>query len=233
MKNIYIYCGLILILLINIFFTNKRLLTESVNNDLVFMHIPKTGGTTIEDIGKKNNYNFGKFDERLRKLSTQTCNFWHEPPDKLKTNIYKNNPSFTIVRNPYDRIISEYNYQCKIANRQPNAQELNKFIQINLHNNMESTKYDCHLLPQSRYIKIYSNGTSDIDHILKLENLKQDFDKLAVQYGLNFSINNKHNSTDNIKNRVTKEDLTSESIQLINIAYNDDFNNFGYVKQVY
>ena len=87
------------------------------SENLVFLHIPKNAGTTIEDIGKENGYNWGRFDKKnLKNIPfNQNCSYWHAPPKNLSKDYYNINPSFTVVRNPYDRIVSEYNYIHKLS----------------------------------------------------------------------------------------------------------------------
>ena len=49
---------------------------------LKFIHITKTGGTTIEEIGKENNINWGRFHKEYKN--------WHEPLNEKKNLIEKN-----------------------------------------------------------------------------------------------------------------------------------------------
>ena len=67
--------------------------------ELKFIHITKTGGTTIEEIGKENNINWGRFHKEYK--------IWHQPLIEINNFKIQKYDWFMIVRNPYDRIISE------------------------------------------------------------------------------------------------------------------------------
>lgn len=73
------------------------------NNKYVFLHIPRTGGTLIENkLREKYSQDYYGIDKMG--LSKQ-----HYMLDKLISNKDKNNIFvFTFVRNPFDRILSSY-----------------------------------------------------------------------------------------------------------------------------
>ena len=81
-----------------------------------------------------------------------------------------------------------------------------------------------HYLEQSRYIDSNYNI-----HILKLENMKEDFQNLMKAYSLNISFE-KH-SNKNIHKKYTVNSLSNEVINLINDVYHEDFKLFGYKKK--
>ena len=123
----------------NMHISNKKI----KNTNLTFIHIPKTGGTSIEDIGNKYNYSWGRYNEKFNNILTGNvyrgvpivhCSPWHIPPyltynfnftsivgqsinddDDDNDSLYANKETFCIVRNPYTRVISEWNYlkQCQ------------------------------------------------------------------------------------------------------------------------
>ena len=83
----------------------------------VFIHIPKTGGTAVENIMRAEyDVKVGRFAfkppendkagawEGQYKTKGVPCARWHKPP---KTFVPE---SFTLVRNPYARVISEFCY---------------------------------------------------------------------------------------------------------------------------
>ena len=67
---------------------------------LKFIHITKCAGTSIEDIGKKNDICWGRYHKEY--------NWWHEPFINLKKSLKKKYDWFVVVRNPYTRILSEF-----------------------------------------------------------------------------------------------------------------------------
>ena len=68
--------------------------------ELKFIHITKCAGTTIENIGKKNNILWGRFHKEYG---------WHHEifPNKIPKLKLKYD-WFVVVRNPYERLISEF-----------------------------------------------------------------------------------------------------------------------------
>ena len=75
--------------------------------ELKFIHITKCAGTTIENMGKKNNILWGRFHKEYG------CNYilgppWHEIFKNQNTNLKLKYDWFVVVRNPYERLISEF-----------------------------------------------------------------------------------------------------------------------------
>lgn len=110
-------------------------LTDGVHpkeEKLELVHIPKTGGSAIEYAGSLANVTWGLCHWKARPLAGPGCQkpdwlhynasqnlrdhdvedsweIWHTPPTWLKANSpYRNKTLFTVVRNPYERFISEY-----------------------------------------------------------------------------------------------------------------------------
>lgn len=93
------------------------------HDKLEFVHIPKTAGTSIEEMGAKAGIAWGacKFfhcnlppnTTRPNKAKWECYNKdivpWHCPPMMFKAgiNMYENSTTFAVVRNPYSRITSE------------------------------------------------------------------------------------------------------------------------------
>lgn len=72
---------------------------------LIFVHIPKTGGTTIEHYLNLRNCIQGYCV--IKNVAFQHFN-WSDYKKLLGNKIYEKYFKFSIVRNPIDRCISEY-----------------------------------------------------------------------------------------------------------------------------
>ena len=201
---------------------------EEVNFDkLFFIHIPKNAGTSIEYISKKNNilwgkdYQFNLTENEIENL-LENKSIWHVPPKYLPTdnNPYKKYINFAIIRNPYDRIISEYKYYKNIENIKD--YNINIFIKDIYHKYKENKfYYGCHFIPQSEFIY----GYPKCDEILRFETLDSDFYNLLNKYKYRqMKLPQKNKSYGN----TTIDSLNKDSIEIINKIYKDDFENFGY-----
>ena len=127
-----------------------------INSELLFIHIPKTGGTSIRSaLG----------------WSKRAC---HETVESLRDRIgidrFSNGVKFTIVRNPYDRLVSCYSEGRK------NKEPFFKFIESVLKNPSG--------LMGSQFSRLSIDGILAIDRIIKFESLEEDWKKFAGEFGL-------------------------------------------------
>jgi len=109
---------------------------------LQLIHIPKTGGTTLETVGKKHGMLWGKYRNDWPggrcphgcEGTWQPCSAWHVPPAAFTSKAIRadhdpyalpgRNEKFTAVRNPYTRAISEHLF----ANGRCSATALNDHV---------------------------------------------------------------------------------------------------------
>lgn len=222
---------------------------------LKFIHITKTAGTAIEELGIKHKIKWGRYDNDIKKLTKHVpyiynYAWWHIPTifyDKdMLTNIKKKYDFFTIVRNPYSRIISEMlckwgsksYYHDIIMKETSTISYINKQIQIILTKVQQFIKGnkelpDGHWLPQ--YLFIYDkNGKKIIkkSNIIHFENIKEELNKLFAKYKLDIDFNNAPRILCGANNYMFSiNDLSVDNIKLINKIYSNDFKLFGYKKR--
>ena len=67
---------------------------------LGFIHITKCAGTSKEDMGNQDKQKWGRFDKEY--------GFHHRLFNKVPKSVRQSKDWFAVVRNPYDRILSEY-----------------------------------------------------------------------------------------------------------------------------
>ena len=98
----------------------------------MFLHIPKTAGSTIETILDKNLHIFGQ--QRTlplalgRTLPPWDGSAWHLPPDVFERKFHRPFSSgrkvFCVVRDPAERFASEVNYRIKLHEGKSNFRQL-------------------------------------------------------------------------------------------------------------
>ena len=185
---------------------------------LKFIHITKTAGTSIEDLGLKHHIKWGRFDkesfEMYDKDSLKIGNPWHIPFIFLDKEYKQKFDWFIVVRNPYDRVLSEY--YCKWNNKDKyfiktqDKTEFNKMIIEKIKRKVVPfTDTRPTLEPQHNYI----DKCTKI-HILKFENLKVDFDNLMKKYKLNIELDLHNNKS--LGKYFIVNDFSIELIKLIN-----------------
>lgn len=82
---------------------------------MLFIHITKNAGSSIEEALFDAGIKVGRFDHRFPKSARA---FWHlklSSRSDSEIEAIKNEDSFAIIRNPLDRVVSEYN--CKWGNK--------------------------------------------------------------------------------------------------------------------
>jgi len=176
----------------------------------VFIHIPKTGGRSIEKALDLQEYRSWRWIGRNPSLIT----FGHA---SLSYEIGKGRfyPKgwfiFTFVRNPFDRFVSLYSFMTK------QGQSKDKF------------KDFCRILNRVP-AGIFSNQSKwlkdvNVDFIGKFENLANDFDRLCSI----LEVEPKHlphiNSSEHLP---WQEYYDDETLEIVHKYYQEDFEKFGY-----
>ena len=142
----------------------------SINKKTVFIHIPRTAGTTIEtliedesSICKRNQ--FGKFSAPLNHLTLSQLVEGDFIPEKDMISYFK----FTFVRNPWDRMISEC-FCPYIQNIFDKCKDIEERIEIGCSH--ANSGYGGHFLSQIAFI---DNIRFKPDFIGRYEKLLTDF----------------------------------------------------------
>lgn len=227
-------------------------------NGLEFVHITKTAGFSIEStfakagilIGachwlnnkklgmnctkrdKPWNMNYNRKQIPFHFTRGHVAENWHTPHHWFKDNPYANQSTFCVVRNPYERLVSEFHWSCgkregvcKNTEEKITSETMNEFIQLQA-KTYQHFGYQGHFFPQHLYV-FDTEGNQVIDHILRFENLDEDFDALMKLYNLDIELPKKLNAR-NSTDLLTVKDLTMETIYVINKVYLMDFVRFSY-----
>jgi sulfotransferase famil protein len=152
----------------------------------IFIHIPKTGGKSVQRFFATNWQNHEDI----------SCY-----AQDLEPRIFKSYYKFAVVRNPWDRIVSDYNYQRKkrsqadhrlfIHDERGNNRSFSQWLEAVLSDPFccEPAEWGAHVSqgihrwsPQVDWISI--NGKIAVDRVLRMENLQEDFAELCGTLGL-------------------------------------------------
>jgi len=196
-------------------------------NDLKFLHIPKTGGSSISLAGRVHQLKWAVNDKgylsSFKSTLPKQVDLRHVPLDCFeKGNPYVDYDVFVSIRNPIERIISAYNFNTRNRKGTRSVGALNKWIVDNLE--LAKTNpyvHTCFLLPMNRFIYYDDPEKYKVHHILRFENLKEDYENLMNKYGSNMKFENVHCFKSD--SGFTRNDLTPETISAIKDFYRKDF----------
>lgn len=215
----------------------------SVNHDLkaLYIHIHKTGGTTIA-MNLKKYYGFETyylrrpdhekfcFDKKKKKYINYE-NRVHGIINYFKTSSFINRKmnmnqekwdtyyKFCFIRDPYDRIISAWNHVNRFNIPFKNF--------LNLKNTCNDVEYMHMFMPQHRSI-INEKARKYINYIGYFENFNNDFDNILKNIGIK-EIKHDEESKLNVRNhRKFYEYYDQEALDKVNILMKEDFDNLNY-----
>ena len=214
----------------------------SHTHKFIYSHIPKCGGTTIENtLSKYAIKTFGRNADRKwlrnKRLFDAVDEYVH---------YYK----FSFSRNPWDRLVSCYIFfKSKFANRVKNIHSFNEFVEStnlflkeynsinedysNIKDNtcadgLDGAKINApssfaflgyHVLPQTYFIK------NNFDYIGRVENLQNDFNIICDKLGITrHQLPHKNKS----KHKHYTEYYDNSTRQIVEKFYANDIEYFGY-----
>ena len=167
-------------------------LVISKKNKLIFFHLPKNAGTSVSDFLLRNesHYYAWVIFSKILKRFTKKDNFFfdnfqkkfhlfrsHETvksiEEKISPKIFNNYFKFAIVRNPYSRFVSRFNYTKLILNDKNLI--FSDFVKKYVASSMITDKQYKFLLNNS--------GSIGVDKIYKFENINNDIIEISNKIG--------------------------------------------------
>lgn len=172
----------------------------------IFIHLGRTGGTSIE-------FAFGKTIIGPEK---------HWPPKIMKIkykDYWDEYYKFTVIRNPYDWVVSRY-----FHNKQINYEWYEKTFNIDIR---QLSFLDFLKTLKSSKINYYLGDLNEIDYIIKFEELQKGFDFVCNQIGKPRKLLEKkeHTIHEPYKNYYGKDE-----IEIVNEKFRGWYETFGYEK---
>lgn len=157
---------------------------------LKFIHIPRTAGTSIEDHYIKYNIKYGRFDTEYCTEALTQNNIWGTQAEKWHSilpdtsTLWFKYHFFTIIRDPIDRLLSEYYHpyqpQHILANKaKESVADFNKNIKNILGLVRTQPHVIGHYAPQMNFINFHH---LDRIHLLDFNQLQTDISLVHKKY---------------------------------------------------
>jgi hypothetical protein len=189
----------------------------SHKHKFIFIHIPKTGGTSVQKT-LMNNANIKRADftkhEHLHRDLLSKTTFGHEAlPHKLKSYF-----SFCFVRNPWEKIVSQYHF-----NRHWFGMQNYKFDEY-----VFAFKRGRRVSAKNPYFLPWitdEKGNVIVDFIGRYENIQEDFNTICDKIGIPQQQLPHKNKT---KHKHYTEYYEDETRQIVAQKYAKDIDYFGY-----
>lgn len=192
--------------------------------EVIFVHIPKTAGSSIQELARFNRFTVQGHD--LRNPSYQDLYLYQ----KDKKDVF----SFAFVRNPWDRLVSSFFYlqdggNCAEDNDDKKKYlskwgklDFDKFVK-DLAINNEILK-QIHFKPQHEWI--FKNGICLVNKIYPFEKLTESLSNINQNIEKTVMYNLKHINKSNRKDY--REYYNKDTIKIVANVYKKDIQYFGY-----
>lgn len=196
----------------------------SHKHKFIFIHIPKTAGTSLELSIEDSScvYKRGEWDVKSTGFNLPTNHFSLNQisrSGKLSPTELSSFFKFSFVRNPWDKVISECfcgQIQLVFKNCKTIKEKIKTVCELS------STGYAGHFVKQIDFIQ---DKNYKIDFLGRFENLENDYSSLCAKLNINKKkLPHKHKS--NRKNY--KEYFDQETIDLVASTYREDIELFNY-----
>jgi len=174
---------------------------------LLFIHIPKTGGISIRKVLEP--YLFSSRWDNIHLTATDFIS-------RFGRDVYNRLHKFTVVRNPYDRIVSYYHFL-----------RVDKYHKTHIARSISLSAFigwACEGYIPAQHYHISHNGQVRVDTILKFENLAQDWRDFAEM----FSIDTELPHLNAVKHKDWRELLSERDMTKVRKSFEIDFRMFEY-----
>jgi hypothetical protein len=189
----------------------------------IFVHIPRTGGTSIETalgmggdwLVENTETMFGRISSpEFQDYTATTVTLQHLSAEQLSRLVpgFKKYFRFSVVRNPWDRMVSTYCYQMRAE-----GYSFDEFLEAT-----EGSASAWHV-PQSRLL-LDGPGRELVDFVARFENLAQDFRHVCERLGIERVLPHRNGLVHGHYRGYYDED----SRAIVARRYREDIERFGY-----
>ena len=203
----------------------------------IFIHIPKTGGGSIESALLMAYFNLRRWRgldakrvQNFRKKNYSHPPYWtqHFTIEERKKHIPKRRINryfkFCFVRNPWDRMLSEYFYikkheGCNCSEDDSRLKTFDTYLKSSL-----VCSWPGHAQLQKNFV-LNSEGNLQVDFVGRFENLQQDFDIVCNKINIPTPKLPHFNETEHGRYTEYYDDETRE---IVAEKYAQDIEYFGY-----
>ena len=195
---------------VGLFFNSP--IKKGTKKEFVFIHITKTGGTSIVDVTGRAFRKHLTVKEVIKYVGKKN---W----DQVFT--------FTVIRNPWDKVVSQYKFRTKTnkSKMKDNPISFKDWV-VKVFDENDPYYYGCRPLnfaPQTYWLKDF-DGEINLDYIIQFENLNEDFKEVAEIIGVDPNLPHL-NSTKKTGYRDFYDDKTKKIVEK---WFEEDIETFGY-----
>jgi len=210
-----------------VFFNKNKRINISYKNRLIFIHIPKCGGTSL---ARSLGFNFSTYHTTIV-----------EAKERINPLLYKYFFKFAVIREPIDRFVSLYSYaKMPVSlyhdniNDNPNKKphldyallkdaSINDCVDYLLEGKLKhEVKWGLQWLPQTNWIED-KNGNILVDYLGCFNRLQEDFMYIKNKLKLKSNLSNLNKSE---RKKDIKSMLTPKNISILEEYYAKDLITF-------
>jgi len=179
--------------------------------NFIFIHINKTGGSSIEK-ALEVTFEHKTAREKIKEIGHQQ---------------WKNSFTFTVIRNPWDKVVSHYHWRVQTNQTDLGVKpvEFRDWVRLT-YGDKDSFYYDKPMMfmPQADWITDQVGGIL-VNYICRFENINHDFNYVCRKLGKTVSLpHTKASEHDHYKVYYDKE-----TIEIVARWFKEDIKRFSYV----
>lgn len=219
----------------------------STDFKFIFVHIPKTAGTSVTDAF--GSYGRGRVRTIERSISRRLPFFEsperahfrvHEPAvhmiKKLDRSVYDDFLSFSVVRNPFDHAVSHYEYmkQFRIAStaQKVGSMTFEEYLRYRVKRPFWNDTVFARL-PDQTYFLTDAQGKLAVNRLIRFENLSAELESLATELHLpEFNLRHVNKTKSKSGKRTFQSYYDAKTEDLVRQIYDRDFDLLSYSRTI-